>query len=96
MRECRTSARLKVPPIQGLELDGGHQPCAVRIPSPDSTPPPRRSTGPWLGLLPTQRDIPQHQMAGICVQLSGQLRQKKITVCPIVQMSSLACPECLR
>ena len=96
MRACRASARLKVPPIQDLELDGGRQPCAVCILSP--TPHHPDGSLPVRGWVFFQHKgtFPQHQMAGTCVRLSGQLRQKKITICPIVQMSSLACPECSR
>lgn len=76
-----------MPPTQDLELNSGHQLYA----DPSLTPRHRRQS---TSLLTTQRDIPQHQMARTCVQLSGQLRRKKIIVCPVVQMSFLACPEC--
>lgn len=46
-----------------------------------------------LGLLTAQRDSPQHQMADTYVRLSGQLRQKTIIICPVVQVSSLDRPD---
>lgn len=61
---------------------------------PNSIPPSDRLNPAMLGFLTTSRGLPQSQMAETRAQLSGQLRQKKIIICPIVQMSSLDCPEC--
>lgn len=61
---------------------------------PNSIPPSDRLNPAMLGFLTTSRGLPQSQMAETYAQLSGQLRQKKIIICPIVQMSSLDCPEC--
>lgn len=84
----RLSARLKGPRIGGMELDNGHQLCDVCVLSLIPRHPPHHSPSLWLGLLTTQRDIPQSQMAETCGQLSGQLRQKKIILHPIVRISS--------
>lgn len=82
---CRSASYL------GLRDRLGDSSCVHLV--PNSIPPSDRLNSAMLGSLTTSRDIPQSQMAEARAQLSGQLRQKKIIICPIVQMSSLDRPE---
>lgn len=79
------------PSYPGLRIRLRDTSCVHLVPK--SIPPSNRLNPAMLGFL-THQGLPQSQMAETRAQLSGQLRPKKIIICPIVRMSSLDCREC--
>lgn len=67
--------------------------CFTRL-GPTAHHPQLPPTSLRRGLLTPQKDILQSRVAETRAQLPGQLRQKKMIICPVVQVSSLDRPGC--